>query len=593
VRRLVRAVVFLLGVLFMLPMASASTVSPVGSAGGANGCQPGGLFGQVAPQGNALVGILYIDPESGNACVLNQGATIPGDVIQVWLYTPVTPPNGTVPIGVEEFRWVQRADIVPGPNNTTRSIEVATRADVEWSNASVPAAARAFEQFDLNVPPVFVAPSDAANLTLTILGLTLQYRIATPGTAVPVPLTLGTFIGWLAIMSPAAVVSFVGGFGPAEVVTRRLRYVSTGRWAALLALLVTLGIALGILADFTGFEYWLGGAGIAGLAVLLLFPMFLWGSALWISVRGSHLQSRLIRAPIAKSQKGEPVVGATAIKVYGGGDTGHEEELVEGLGIGGVSAAWHRFLGLRVRWRADAIAREPVLIHYDWSRGKLDIEGEYAAWPTGNGHAIDYTVRREEVVYFPWRKSIRAKYDPLPEEAVPAGAGAPVPPPVEGARDPSLWAHRGFLIGLRHGEAKISALGKPDYLGPDQYVRGLAPARSFALESQQRGRVLTLVYERISAEAEELAHKMVAIRNRVKEFPGSPEAMEGLRELSGRMVGILFDEEKYLKRLEERGRARVDYRPPGAKEYSVETRVQTEAHEALPPDMRGRGPRRS
>jgi hypothetical protein len=570
--------------------ARASTVQPVGTANGqSSGCQPGGLFGHVAPDGNALVGVVYPDPETGEQCILNDGDTLPGDVLQVWLFTPNAVTNNSVNIGVEEFRQGTRSILVYGPNNTTSSRTVAAELNVTWSNATVPAAAGEFQQFDLQVPPVFADPSNAENLTLQLLGLDLHYMIATPGTALPVAETLGGLIGWLALMSPAAVVAFVGGFGPGAAVVHRLRYVSTGKWAAGFALLVTLVIVIGIASNFTGFLYWLGDVGILGLALLLLLPLFLWGAAFWITVRGKRLKYRFLRSPIAKTKGGEPVAGITAVRIYGGGDTGQPEELVEGLGVGGPGAAFNRLLGLRINWSADKIAREPRLIHYDWSKGSMEVEGEYAAWPVDGGKKLDYVIEHPEKIWFPWRKSVKARFDPF--VAPPAAAGGPASPASpEPQRDPALWAHRGFFLGLRHGDASVAALGSPDHVGPDQYIRGVAPAASFGKEAQRRGTALVLLNERIAAEVEEGIHEQMAIHDRLLTFPGSPEAMEGVREISTRVMRDLFDPEKYLQRLEERGRTRVDYRPPGASRWSTSvTDVHAEALEALPPDLRGKG----
>lgn len=560
--------------------AAASTVTPVAPTGGGN-CQSGAFFGKVAPEGNALVAITYPDPASGQQCVLADHQVLAGSTVQIWLYTPAAPANRTVDIAVEEFHPFTVQVAHPGPNGTVYYVPVTGRADVVWSNASVSAAAGEFQRFNLEIPPVFVAPNDAHNLTMTLLGLQLQFLIATPGTALPVPITVGGLVGWLAFMSPIAVVSFVAGFGPAAFVVHRLRYVSTGKYAAAFAFLLSLLILIGIGVDFTGFLYWLGSVGIGGLAVLLLLPMFVWGAAFWITVRGKRLKSRLIRSPIGKSENGEPVAGVTQVKVYGGGETGHEEELVEGLGVGGPGAAFHRLLGLRVKWRPDRIAREPRLVRYDWARGRLDIEGEYAAWPTGDGKKLDYAVRSSEVVWFPWRKAVKARYDPAPGEVVDHEN--------DGVKDPALWHHRGFFLGLRHGEASVAALGSPDYVGPDQYIRGVAPAAAFGRESQRRGTALILLNERIFAEAEIMAHQTSAIHDVLQAFPGSPEAMEGLRQLSTRVYKSLFDPQEFLKRLEERGRLRADYRPPGASKYSTSSSsVEVEVREPLPPDLRGR-----
>lgn len=573
--------------LAVIGAAQASTVQPIGNGNQGSGCQPGGIFGSVAPQGNALVGVEYPDPETGTDCILGAGGTLSGDVLQVWLYTPNAVANDSVQISIEEYRMGSEQRTVQGPNGTLVHETVPASVNVTWSNATVAASAGEFQRFNLQVPPVFVDPSNAENLTLSILGLQLHFLIATPGTALPIAETLGGLIGWLALMSPAAVITFVAGFGPGQLVVHRLRYVSTGRYASGIAGLVTLGIFVGILIDFTGFLYWLGRVGILGLGLVLLLPTFLWGAALWIHVRGKRLRYRLLRGPIAKSSNGEPVAGVAAVRIYGGGETGHPEELVEGLGVEGVRAAIDRLLGLRIRWKPDGIAREPTLIHYEWQKGRLDSEGEYAVWPTNGGQKLDFTITLPEKVWFPWRKSVKSKYD----APAPNGDGQTIVPVNDGAKDPELWAHRGFFVGLRHGEAKVSALGSPDHVGPDQYIRGVAPAAAFGREAQRRGKALILLNERIAAESEQLAFEMIAVHDRLSAFPGSPEAMEGLREISTRRMSDLFDPEQYLARLEERGRQRVDYRPPGASKYSSSvTDVRTEALEGLPPDLRGKLP---
>ncbi|MCI4360079.1 MAG: hypothetical protein L3J91_00085 [Thermoplasmata archaeon] len=562
---------------------SASTVQPVQPT--TSGCTPGGLFGHVAPDGNALVGILYPDPATGAECVLQDHQTLAGSTVQIWIYTPDSPPNNTVAIGVEEYTPSVRQIPVLGPNGTTVYVPVLVRTNAVWSNATVSAIAGEFQQFNLQIPPVFVAPSQAYNLTFTILGLDLEYLIATPGTSLVVPVTVGGLIGWLAAMSPIAVVTFVAGFGPGEWFVHRLRYISTGKYAAGFALVVSVSIGIGIAGDFTGFLYWLGQVGIAGLALLLLLPLFVWGCAFWVTVRGKRLRSRVIRSPIAKAVNGEPVVGATQVKIYGGGQTGHEEELVEGLGVGGPKAAWYRMLGCRVRWHPNKIARDPRFIHWDWEKGRLDIEGEYAAWPTADGKRLDWTSQPASAVWFPWRKAVKERFDAKPGEVVDPGN--------DGVKDPTLWAHRGFFLGLRHGEATLAALGTPDYVGPDQYVRGVAPAAAFGRESQRRGTALVLLNEQIGAEAEDLAWKLTTVHDRMQSFPGSPEAMEGLREISTRVMRRLYDPEDYLRRLEDRGKLRADYRPPGAKTYTTSSsEVAIEVQESLPPDLRGKQLRR-
>lgn len=560
-------------------IAAGSTIQPVGPTSGK--CQPGGLFGHVAPEGNALVGVLYPDPATGNECVLHDRDTLAGSTVQIWLYTPSSIPNGTVVIGVEEYHLATHQVAHAGPNGTVIYVPTTYQADVVWSNASWPSAAGEFSQFDLQVPPVFVAPTQAWNLTLEILGLSLPYQIATPGTSLPIPETVGGLIGWLGLMSPIAVVSFVAGFGPGALIVHRLRYVSSGKYAAGFALILSLVIGLGVAVDFTGFLYWLGSVGVLGLGLLLLTPLFVWGAAFWITVRGKRLKSRLVRAPIAKTKGGEPVVGVTAVKIYGGGDTGHPEELVDGLGIGGPRAALHRLLGTRVSWNPGQVAREPRLIHYDWTKGRFELEGEYAVWPGSAGRDIDFKVRPSEVVLFPWRKAVRARYDAAPGEVIDHAN--------DGVKDPALWHHRGFFFGLRHGEAGIPALGSPDHIGPDQYIRGVAPAASFGREAQRLRTSLLLQNEQMSAEAEVLADRRTAIHDRLQSFPGSPEAMEGLRELSTRNMERVFDVDAYLARLEDRGKLRADYRPPGATKWSTSsTSVEMEVREEVPPDLRGK-----
>lgn len=576
---------------------SASTISPVGSPNGqSSGCQPGGLFGSVAPISHALVGILYPDPETGADCILGEGGTLPGDVLNVWLYTPNAIDNDTVNIGVEEYHWGSHTVDYPGPNGTVTAITEAFPENVSWSNATIAAQAGEFQQFDLGVPPVYTTPSGAWNLTVTILGLVLSYLIATPGTALPLAVTLGGLIGWLALMSPAAVITFIGGFGPGQLVVHRLRYVSTGLYAIAIAGLLSAAIVIGIVVKFTGFLYWLGTVGILGLALLLLVPLFCWGTAFWITVRGKRVKARLIRSPIAKAKNGEPVAGLTAVRVYGGGDTGHPEELVEGLGVGGPGAAWHRLLGLRIFWKTDRIARDPRLVYYEWTKGRLDIEGEYAAWPGKGGQVLDFSVHLPETVWFPWRKSVRARYDPpaSPEQGSAPGANGSglAAPPEDGVRDPALWAHRGFFLGFRHGEASVSALGTPDYVGPDQYIRGVAPAAEFGREAARRGKLLLMLHERIDTEAEERAHELVAVHDRLQVFPDSPEAMEGLREFSTRSMGTIFDEKAFMERLAERGSQRPDWRPAGASKYSSSVvDVHSEALDPRPPETRGKATR--
>lgn len=528
------------------------------------------------------MGIEYPDPETGAECVLQSGQTLPGATLQVWLYTPQSPRNGSVPIGVEEYRWGIQEVTTYGPNGTVTRQTVPAMLDVVWSNASVPMSAGEFYQFNLNVPPVYASPTSPENLSLFILGLDLSYMIATPGTAMPVPETVGGLIAWLALMSPVAVVVFLGGFVPGEWFVRRLRYVSTGRYAAAFSALVSGGVALGVLGNFAAFLYWLGNVGISGLALLLLFPLFLWGIALWVTVRGKRLKVRFIRSPIARTEGGDPVAGMVPVRIYGGGGTGHPEELVEGLGVGGLKAAWYRLLGVSVAWNPRKIAREPRLIRYEWASGRFPAEGEYAAWPSGGGTKVDVQIRRPETVWFPWRKSVRARYDPAPDPE----DGDPVPPTVD--RSPELWAHRGFFLGFRHGEASTSALGSPDYVGPDQYIRGVAPAAEFGREAQRRGTALVLMNERTEAEAWDRAMEINAIQDRLGSFPGSPEAMEGVRRLSTRIMSNLFDPDAFMRRLEERGRERVDYHPPGAKRYATSSvDLQAEATNPVPPDMRG------
>jgi hypothetical protein len=577
-------------VLVIVPIgARASTVEPVGNPNtGGTGCQPGGLFGHVAPEGNALVGVLYPDPATQEECVLGDGATLSGDTLQIWLFTP-NPVNGSsVPIGVEEFRWGSVQTLLPGPNGTTFTESIPTQVDVLWSNASVPATPGTFQEFGLQVPPVFVSPQDAENLTVEILGLELHYRIATPGTALPVAETLGGLIGWLALMSPAAVISFIGGFGPGQWFVGRLRYVSSGKWACFFVGMFSLVEVATIAFNFTSFLYWLGDVGVEGLGLLLLVPCLLWGTAFWITVRGRRLPARLIRAPIAKSHGGEPVAGVTAIRIFGGGKTGHAEELVEGFGVGGPGAAWDRLLGLHIRWRADKICSDPRVVHYDWSKGSMDLEGEYPVWSTDAGKRLDYTIVEPAKVWFPWRKAVRARFENGTSDPKDAGKD----PQKDADHDPTLWAHRGFFLGLRHGEASAAVLGSPDYLGPDQYIRGVSDASDFAREAAKTRRINLQLHDRIEKVAERRADEMVTVRERMLHFPSSPEAMEGLREISTRDMGDSFDEEAYLERLRQAGQNRVDYRPPGASKYSSSVvDVRAEALEPIPPPMDGR-PRR-
>ena len=83
----------------------------------------------------------------------------------------------------------------------------------------------------------------------------------------------------------------------------------------------------------------------------------------------------------------------TAIRIFGGGKTGHAEELAEGFGIGGPGAAWDRLLGLHIRWRADKICSDPRMVHYDWSKGEYGPRGGVSSLVhLDAGKRLDYTI---------------------------------------------------------------------------------------------------------------------------------------------------------------------------------------------------------
>jgi hypothetical protein len=566
--------------------ASATTVSPGPGSTTANGCTIGsGFFGSVSPVGNALVGFEYQDPQTGDDCILQQGDLIPGDVLITYLYTPQTPGNGTVPIDVEEFNWGSERVTVPGPNNTTLVYNDPIQVNVQWSNTSITASAGRDQIFDLTVPPAFVSPSSPENLSVSLLGLNLSFLIATPGTALPIPETVGSLVEWLALMSPVAVVVTLGGFAPAEWIVRRMRHISTAKWgwAVLLTVVVVEGAA--ILFNFNAFLYWLGDVGISGLAVLLLFPLFLLGGCIWLTIRGKRLKARIARGPIAHvTREGVPVLAAVPMRIFNSGRIGQPEEMVEGPRVGGLLGAWYRFLGVRVVWKPDTMSVRPLMVHYDWQGGSLPIEGEYEVWPTNGGKQIDVKVEPPETVWFPWRKSVKARFDPPNDLNNGHAAQAKEP-----QRNPERWAHRGFFLGLRDGEATAAALGSPDHVGPDQYLRGVAPAASFGKEAARLRKMLLLARNELDARAWEHAMEIVAIENRLEAFPGSPEAMEGMHVLSEKLTDQLFNEDAYMDRLEGRGKIRVDYQPPGAKKTSITTSeiVAAEATNPLPPDLRG------
>ena len=186
-------------VLVIVPMgARASTVEPVGNPNaGGTGCQPGGLFGHVAPEGNALVGGPDPDPATQEECVLGDARPC----LATRSRSGCSPPT--------------RSTGAPSRSGSRNSAGEASRpcsqgrTELHSPNRSRlrstclvqrlrPRNPGTFQEFGLQVPPVFVSPQDAENLTVEILGLELHYRIATPGTALPVAETLGGLIGWLA-----------------------------------------------------------------------------------------------------------------------------------------------------------------------------------------------------------------------------------------------------------------------------------------------------------------------------------------------------------------------------------------------------------
>ncbi|HEV2449668.1 MAG TPA: hypothetical protein VGU43_04565 [Thermoplasmata archaeon] len=574
--------------------ATASTVSPLPPPSSSGPCAAGGLFGEVSPVGHALVGIQYADPQTGDSCILEQGATLPGDELIVTLFTPDPVPSSNVTFDVEEFRWGSETVSSPGPNNTTVSRSVPVQVDVVWSNATVPANPGEIQRFGLSVPPVFTTPNSAANLSVSVLGLSLQFRIATPGTGIPIPETVGGLIGWLAAMTPVGIVVFLSGFAPGEWFLRRMRYVSTAMWAAAFALLVTVIILVGVLADFVGFLYWLGDVGVAGLALVLLLPIFLWGCVFWIFVRKNRVPLRILRGPIAKATtRGEPVSELLPVRVYGGGTTGQEEELVEGLGIGGPGAAWYRLLGVRVKWKPTELTDRPTLVRYEFPHGKLPIEGEYAGWPGRGGARLEVKTVRPSTVWFPWRKSVRARLDP-PDPNEPNGHGpAPQAKRLEKTLQEDDWAHRGFFLGLRHGEARVAALGSPDFVGPDMYIRGVSSAAEFGREAQRCRTALVVQSARLDHESWLKAEEIQAVHDRMEQFGGAPEVLEGVRELSTRSLDPMFDPGELMDRLERRGVRRVDYRPPGTSKYSysseTKAEVDADATNPTPPESRGKG----
>jgi hypothetical protein len=590
----------LLGV---LPGAAASTISPMPPPASGSGCSSPGLFGAVTPELHALIGVEYADPETSQDCVLAEGGLLPADQLIITLYTPATPNGSAVDIGVEEFNWGSEQVAYPGPNNSTVYRSIPVQDNVDWSNATVSAEAGQIQQFGLNVPPVFVSPADAENLSLFILGLTLSYRIATPGTSLPIPETVGGLIGWLAVMSPVAVLAFAGGFAPGKIISDRLRYVSTSMYAALLALFVTLVDVLSIAGNFVGFLYWLGQTGVSGLALVLLVPLAFWGMAVEMLRRSRRQKYRIARAPIAMAgPKGEPTAEIIPLKIYGGGDTGHPEELVEGLGVGGFSGAWHRLLGARVYWNPTLLTDNPRFIRHEYRHGRLPIEGEYALWPGKGGTSIQSRVTKPATVFFPWRKSVAQRFEeangsePNGHAAAP---GAPIPAPAAATAKakPKVsfdeWAHKGAIVGVRHGEAELAALGSPDHVGPDQYIRGVATAGGYGKESQRLRNSLVELHARFDAESWEKAAMIRSVEDRMEFFGGSPEAMEGVRQLTTKRLDGEFDPEELMNRLAEEGRRRVDYRPPGSTHYSFKSEtsqeVRDEAVNPEPPDSRKKG----
>jgi hypothetical protein len=543
------AVVFVVLASLAVPLlASASNVTGYQPPSGSSSACPATplLPGTRAENGSLVAFFQPGPPGTGTTCGLPDGSELVGTLLVVAFYAPSTPPNGSIPIMVEEFSWGTREIHERLPNGTTENFSVPVRTDVEWSNTSIAASPGSPEEFGLNVP----TPGSQTNLTVAILGAVLSVAIVAPGSGVPIPVNYPQLLvhdfTWVAYV----VVFFVVGIAIATALRLRARHLE-GTWK-LGAIGMGAAFAFGAWF-FSDYPLSVVPIGSAPEAVVALPVVFI-AMYFWLALFPTDAKLYQVRYPVADAIDSMPLYDTKRFRVFDGPDG------PEYIGEGGATQI-QRVLGRRTMLDDRVLTNSPRRVRHKGFRSiKNDVYAEYLSPGETEGGPKVLEVVRPRTWWLPWRQKARAEIEEYHRTAL---RGRVPPPQAVGA----LWY-------TSPSKAFLAASGRAGSMMVQEWITGTMHVSKVMIAFERLHVAFLTLKVSFTSEVMAKAHKIAYTLHLAREIPRSPITTAAIEELSTREEAFLFDQVEWHSFLEQKVKDNEARRPTGGIPAPVEGAVE-------------------
>lgn len=521
------AVVGLLGVTALVAAAgstAATTVGPYQPPSSGNGACPAVplLPGQKADF-QALVAFLEPGPSSGSTCALPPGGTLVGDQMIVLLYTPNAVPNGTIPVGIEEFREQTRTISIVQGNRTFQETQ-SYASNVLYSNTTLLSAAGEAQIVQLTLPDV----PQQENLTVSLLGLNEQFQMIVPGAGIPVPANYPQLLFHDFGYSAAVVFAFIVGVGVATAIRLRVRHVPAAPLPMALVIAGTIVFGLWFTGDYPASLIAVGSAPEAIFAT----PIFFVGVGFWWWLFPTEARNRCIEFPVADTRSGERLYGQKHFRVFRGPDG------LEYIGPRGAGF-WLRLIGVRTLLDDRVLTEHPRFIGFAGFRSvKRDIEGKYFAWAEIEGGPKILDVVPPRVWLLPWRKRSRESIDAYYKTELRGKDPAPT--------------HLGFLLHVSKSRAFLAAVGTQNAVLVQGWTTGTLHSSKVGWALEKLIVAYTTLAHTLRVRAIDFGHKIAVAMRMAEEMPDDPHAIAALEELATSQEAELLNERSWYRELDQK-----------------------------------------
>jgi hypothetical protein len=375
-------------------------------------------------------------------------------------------------------------------------------------------AAREVSIFQLSVPPVFRALSSPGNLTLYVAGLTLNFGIATPQTALPVPVNYGQVLQLTIEILVGAMVIFTAGAAVAALLLHRVRHVSSMMKPASVLGVGFMGYGLWALFDARQFIFDLGKTSIAAFYV----PVFFVGVVVWMGVLQSFHTRAIFRSvcfPLGRLTDGRPSWRERRFRVYDGRD-GPEFISERGFDV------WRRLLGLRWRFNPHKLTPIPVEVaDPDFESPRYDTKFRYFAWPDAEGEDSAIVDTPPRVWWLPWRKSVK---EARAKRAAKLGL------------DPDDLSRGNWLVAADQGDRSVAAVGHMDAMFLEAWPTGTVALGDVGRELGRTRVALFATETSVETLAQQRSRMIIGAQAIADQLPGDDLAPDAMAEVSARFT---------------------------------------------------------